>query len=103
MPPQDAAQQSKQSSREDTLPERMHQCPTQSVGQRLIQHFPNQVHFLPPSNSSSSFRISASSAGVARFTASACITSFRADPENTRSSKCRSTCCWVCSSVRRVL
>src|SRR5258708_3357790 len=61
----------------------MQQRPAQPVRERVIEHLQQHVHFFPPSISLSNFRISASSAGVAFFKESACMTSLGAEPANT--------------------
>jgi NAD(P)-dependent dehydrogenase (short-subunit alcohol dehydrogenase family) len=47
---------------------------------RVVYHLDHHIHPWPPSISSNSLRISASSSRDAFFTESACITNLRADP-----------------------
>src|SRR5579872_2005072 len=74
----------KQRGNDQPLPEEMHQCPTKAFDERLRKRV---VHFAPPSISSSSLRISARSADEDFLAASACRTSFCAEPPKARSSK----------------
>ena len=79
------------------LPDEMHERPAYSLDDRLRQESTQPGHFLPPSISSRSSRMSVRSSGETFFARRACITSVCADPPKARSSRSRVRCRRVCS------
>src|ERR1051325_2324808 len=91
-PPHDPRKHPEESCGNRALPQRMQQSPAQFVNEGTDEKHRKRVHFPSPSNRSNNLRIPPKSAAVAFFFSSACMTSLPADPENTCSSRCPTTC-----------
>ena len=99
-PPEQHVQARQQRRRERKLPKRVQEGPTQGDRDRMADQL-GKAHLPPPSMSSSTCRMRAISAAEAFRSASACITSFMAEPSKARSRRSRTSCRCVCASASR--
>jgi hypothetical protein len=77
----------------------MKQYPAQSLHPRFGEHGYGEIHLLSFASCSIRILISASSSGVARLDANACMTSREVDPLNALFKNTVNSCCWVSASL----